>query len=212
MKYGDLPTSLGTHEVDCREMMFYQYLPIKMKGDFGIKFEDRLDCFKDIIQVIYYDFIDSFGEINFLDHYIYVTAKHLYQSQFCSFNRPGLHSDGFMTDDINYIWCNKYPTIFNKSNFDLSMDDKLSLEEMALQAIPDNDIKFKENELLRLNQFNIHRVDTFLTGGMRAFLKVSFSKDKYDLIGNSHNYLMDYNWDMRERKQERNIPQSILTK
>lgn len=92
------------------------------------------------------------------------------------------------------------------------MDDKLSLAEMGLQAIPENDIKFRENELLRLNQFNIHRVDTFMTCGMRTFLKVSFSKDKYDLIGNSHNSLMDYNWEMRERKAERNIPQSILTK
>lgn len=43
---------------------------------------------------------------------------------------------------------------------------------------------------------------------MRAFLKVSFSKDKYDLLGNSHNYLMDYNWEMKARKEDRNIPQS----
>jgi hypothetical protein len=45
---------------------------------------------------------------------------------------------------------------------------------------------------------------------MRAFLKVSISKDKYDLIGNSHNYLLDYDWQMKERKQERNIPQSVV--
>ena len=33
---------------------------------------------------------------------------------------------------------------------------------------------------------------------------------KYDLIGNSHNYLLDYDWQMKERKQERNIPQSVV--
>jgi len=47
---------------------------------------------------------------------------------------------------------------------------------------------------------------------MRTFVKISFSKDKYDLIGNSHNYEMDYKWDMKERKEERNIPQTALIK
>ena len=43
----------------------------------------------------------------------------------------------------------------------------------------------------------------------RTFFKLSFSKDKYDLKGNSHNYLFDYNWEMRERKENRNIPQQL---
>jgi hypothetical protein len=120
------------------------------------------------------------------------------------------HSDGFLTDDINYVWCDKYPTIFNDSNFKLTLNDNISMAEMKKQASPFNDVTYKENELLRLNQFNIHKVANVTDGGMRAFLKVSISKDKYDLIGNSHNYLMDYDWQMKERKQERNIPQSVV--
>lgn len=87
--------------------------------------------------------------------------------------------------------------------------DNISLLEMKKQASPFNDVTYKENELLRLNQFNIHKVANVTDEGMRSFLKVSISKDKYDLIGNSHNYLLDYNWEMKERKQERNIPQSV---
>jgi hypothetical protein len=45
---------------------------------------------------------------------------------------------------------------------------------------------------------------------MRTFVKVSFSYDKYDLVGNSHNYLLNYAWEMKERKDDRNIPQSKL--
>lgn len=33
MKYCELPKNLGVHEVLCSEMMFYQYLPIKMIGE-----------------------------------------------------------------------------------------------------------------------------------------------------------------------------------
>ena len=29
MRYGELPKPLGIFEVECNEMMFYQYLPIK---------------------------------------------------------------------------------------------------------------------------------------------------------------------------------------
>lgn len=36
---------------------------------------------------------------------------------------------------------------------------------------------------------------------MRNFLKVSFSKDKYDLKGNSKNYLLSYDWYFRDRKK-----------
>lgn len=43
----------------------------------------------------------------------------------CSFNRMGYHSDGFLTDDINYIWCDNNPTIFNISAFNLTLDENL---------------------------------------------------------------------------------------
>ena len=108
------------------------------------------------------------------------------------------------------MWCDKYPTIFNKTDFDLPLDDLLSMEEMDKQAMPFNDVQYNDKQLLRLTQFNIHKVAPITKGGMRAFLKVSISKDKYDLIGNSHNYLLDYDWQMKERKQERNIPQSVV--
>lgn len=63
--------------------------------------------------------------------------------------------------------------------------------------------------LLRLDQFCIHRVALAYMPVVRTFLKVSFSPDRYDLIGNSHNFLINYNWSMRERGIARNIPQQV---
>jgi hypothetical protein len=202
MRYGELPKELGIFEVEAKEMMFYQYLPIKMPNATQPIYEQRLKCFDALV--------GEFGLDNYVNSYVYLTAKFLYQMPNCSFNRMGWHSDGFLTDDINYVWCDKYPTIFNKTDFDLPLDDLLSMEEMEKQAMPFNDVIYKENQLLRLNQFNIHKVAPIIKGGMRTFLKVSISKDEYDLIGNSHNYLINYDWEMKQRKQERNIPQSVV--
>lgn len=211
MEYGDLPVVIGEYKVDCKEMMFYQYLPIKLSGIDFWQTEQRLFCFWEVIGESCDDFIKTFGLDKFKESYIYLTAKYMYQESGCSYNREGYHSDGFMTDDINYIWSDKNPTTFNTSRFNLTLDDSISLIEMDSQADVNNDIKFENNTLLRLNQFNIHKVSFSEESGMRTFIKVSFSKDKYDLIGNSVNYLLDYDWNYKARKIDRNIPQTIIT-
>lgn len=208
MNYGKLPKELGQYIVEAKEMMFYQYLPIKLPGQTQPLYEDRLKCFDNLVGAICCDYIGAFGLDKYVNSYLYLTAKYMYQVPHTSFNRMGYHSDGFMTDDINYVWCDVYPTIFNSSEFILTMDDALSLSEMEEQAKKENEVTYPENILLRLNQYNIHKVATITQGTMRTFLKLSFSTDKYDLIGNAHNYLLDYNWEMKSRKVERNIPQT----
>lgn len=211
MKYGDLPTRVVELDIECKEMMFYQYLPIKLVGPTCLpQYEDRLKVFEKLIAVCCGEFIMNFGEKEFLESYIYLTAKHQYQVPHTSFNRLGYHSDGFLTNDINYIWSDKFPTVFNTSDFNLTLDDKISLGEMEQQALKENEETFPDSTILRLNQFNIHRVGENTTGGMRTFVKISFSKDKYDLVGNSHNYLLDYDWEMKERVEDRNIPQTKI--
>jgi len=206
--YGMLPVDIGEVNVFPTEMMFYQYLPIKMAGDLTTTIEQRLKFIEPILNVVMWDFSDIKGLIRYRWNYMYLTIKYMYQIGGCSFNRSGWHSDGFMTDDINYIWYDSAPTIFNTSKFNLTQDDILSMKEMDEQALPENDVVFPEKHLLRLDQFNIHKVNTDYSG-MRLFVKVSFSKEKYDLEGNSHNYLMDYDWQMRPRSIERNVPQNI---
>lgn len=206
MKYGDLPISLGLHEVRCDEMMFYQYMPIKMINDHKPIVEQRLGCFEKIIGLCCCDYIGHFGLNDFIASYIYFTAKKMYQLPGCSFNRPGYHSDGFLTDDINYIWCDNNPTIFNTSNYSLTMHHEYSLTEMDMQSLKDKEVRYRPNELLRLNQFNIHKVADIDKPIMRTFLKLSFSKERYNLIGNTHNYQLNYDWEMKQREDQRNHP------
>jgi hypothetical protein len=210
MKYGDLPRNLGLFEVPCHEMMFVQYMPIKLAYESCPNWDKQFNCFSDLIAATIANFIDTFGDEAWEETYIYLTAKHMYQVPNSSFNRHGYHSDGFMTSDINYIWSDKFPTIFNTTNFNLTLDDRISIGEMEEQAIKENEITYPDKSLVRLNQYNIHKVGDNSTGGLRTFVKLSFSKDKYDLIGNAHNHLLDYNWEMKERSVERNIPQTLI--
>ncbi len=212
MEYGELPKVIRKIKVDCKEMMFYQYLPIKLIGQENFDIEQRLYPFHDLILYSMIDFRENFGLEKLIDSYVYLTAKRQFQSKSKLFNRPGYHSDGFLTDDINYIWSDKNPTIFNSTNFKLTLDDEVSLKEMEEQALPENEVTYFDNTLLRLNQFNIHKVDENIEAGFRTFVKISFSQDKYDLEGNSHNYFLDYDWEMKPRKESRNIPQTEILK
>lgn len=203
--YGKEPVIVGNFDIKCQEMMFYQDMPIKLIDDY-VKHEKRLDIFYNIVQESCEDFVENFNYGKYMDSYIYIGAKHLFQPENQSYNRPGWHSDGFGSDDINYIWSNKFPTVFNTSKFNLSQCDKKSMQEMEEQALPENDIVYPEGSLLRLDQYNIHRVATNTPAGMRTFVKVTFSKNKFNLLGNTHNYLLDYDWEMKPRSLERNIP------
>jgi hypothetical protein len=204
MKYGQLPVVIGNFAIDVKESMFYLYMPIKMAGNMDkIVLEKRLNIFKPLITAAIKDFK---GDL--INSYIYLTVKHLLVLPNYLGNRPGYHSDGFLTQDINYIWCDKNPTIFNNSVFDITLDDYLSLAEMEAQALKENEVKYPINSLLRLDQYNIHKVSEVENPMMRTFVKISISKDQYNLEGNSHNYNMDYEWDMKQRQESRNIPQS----
>lgn len=210
MNYGALPVVIGEPiEVNCHEFMFYQYLPVKLTGGTNITREARLACFDAIIGAACCDYIGFRGLDAFVGSYVYVTAKHMYQAPGCSFNRPGWHADGFLTDDINYVWCDCAPTVFNSSRFDLTPDDDISMMEMEEQAEPRLSRVYPDNALLRLDQYCIHRVADTSMPLVRTFAKVSISRDRYDLIGNSHNHMLHYDWPMRPRAITRNPPQRL---
>jgi hypothetical protein len=207
--YGELPTVIGNLDINCEEMMFYQYLPIKMANSLAINHPKNLMVFEELINICATDFIKEFGRRKYEESYVYLTAKRSFQEKHSTFNRFGFHSDGFLTDDINYIWSNNNGTIFNNSVFDLTLNDEISLKEMKQQALKENNVQSNDCDIIRLNQYNIHKVKKIKKPCFRTFFKLSFSINKYDLKGNSHNYMFDYKWENRERKLSRNIPQKL---
>lgn len=209
MKYGAKPKVLGTFEASSKEMFFYQYLPIKMSGEVDVLYEERLRHFHDLIVDICLDFARDYGFEKFLDSYVYLSAKNMFVAPGKNYNRDGWHGDGFLTDDVNYVWSDRFPTDFVLGEFDVIQDDRLSLEEFTRIGGSNPIINYPNNSILRMDQYVIHKCGDITEPGMRQFVKLSFSKDKYDLIGNCHNYLFHYDWDMRQRSIDRNVPQKL---
>lgn len=206
--YGAPPILCGAVTCDPREMMFYQDMPLKLPGEYKIAREERLKPYDQAIGIACGNFIGEYGVDRYVAGFVYLSAKRLFQSPSCTFNRQGWHTDGFGSDDINYIWYDRTPTIFNCSAFSLPADDSKSMVAMREQAEPENNVTYPCGVLIRLDQFCVHRVALPTDVEVRTFLKITFSRDRFDLEGNTKNPLLAYDWPMRPRSAERNIPQT----
>ena len=202
MIVGGLPQNLGNIDCAASEMMFVQYLPIIIPGYLNdARIPDNLKVFQPIIDAV-------LAEANITDKYVYLTAKHLYVTPENLGNRPGWHIDGFGTDDINYIWYDGHEnnsTEFCNQIFDISEDEHQSMLDMALQAREENIVTYPTKAILKLTNQHVHRTSTRAVAGFRTFVKLSISNHIYNLKGNAHNYLFDYDWSMVKRDKERNV-------
>lgn len=202
MMYGNLPIDLGKVELNPVEMMFWMYCPISTPGmGSSVELPDNLVQFAPIIErIVNYDY-DEWS-----DSYVYLTAKTLWVSGDYIGNRPGWHSDGFSTRDINYVWYDRAPTEFLEDDFTLPDDCTDAMAIMESRALSMPSTFYPCEHLLRLDQSVIHRCPVGFNAGMRTFVKVSLSADRYDLEGNSINHRLAEKWPLKPRQSERNHP------
>jgi hypothetical protein len=203
MMYGQAPKDLGLIDLSPSEMMFWLYCPIKLPNGFEAV-PDNLEQFNDILIAVYDDCEERWN-----DSYVYISAKTMHVSPTSIGNRPGWHCDGFMTDDLNYVWYDYNPTEFYVSKLvSLTQDHTKSIEEMEALAAGDpyGITTYPLKHLLRLDEKVIHRVGPNPAPSVRTFVKVSVSYEKYALKGNSVNHLLDTNWVYEDRMAERNCP------
>ncbi|NTJ46870.1 hypothetical protein G6K93_07560 [Agrobacterium rhizogenes] len=208
--YGAPPVDLGLIDISPKEMMFWLYCPIKLPGQDQYTVPMNLKQFEPIVEAVAYDLPFK----DFINNYVYITAKTLFVSADNPGNRPGWHSDGFMTDDLNYIWSDSNGTMFwePESRVNFVQDHTLSLTEMRDAADVGPHRVYPDKRLLRLDQGVIHRVADVHAPRVRSFVKISVSRDQYDLVGNSVNHELAPNWTYHERAEERNAPAKAESK
>lgn len=206
---GQPPIDLGEFNIPVTESMFYLYLPIKMPGVAHITLPARLEQFRRLINRVEQacwpnDSIQAWTA-NWKEKYVYITVKHMLVNPGFWGNRGGAHCDGFGTSDMNWIWYDKNPTEFNIGEFEVSTDEHISLKQFEEQWQDKNTITFPPFRLLELNPFVVHRVARVTRYDMRTFVKISISEHKFNLVGNSHNYQLHYEWEMFDRQEVRNM-------
>lgn len=197
--YSSLPACIGQFEIDCPELVYHMYMPIKMADGFDVRIPKHLACFWPLVQQVMFCGAHA-------NKYMYLTVKKMYITKGQSANRPGWHLDGYGTSDFNFIWSDVLPTQFVTGTFLLSDDHEESLDQMRQQAVGRAIHAFPDGSLLWLDPTNVHRVAACEEDCLRTFVKISVSLERYNLLGNAHNYLFDYDWPMVERKASRNHP------
>lgn len=185
------------------EMCFVQYMPIKMKGQKVYSLPDHLKFTTDIVWLAQH-LEKQYCDV--VDKYMYLTVKHLYVTHGNIGNRPGWHIDGYLSDDVNYIWSDWLGTDIALGDFILPLDHEESLLAMDRQVDPDMILRTPPNELVRLNNQIVHRSPSVPRGGYGTFVKVSFSDHRYNLQGNAHNPVLKHDWKMYPRSDSRNHP------
>jgi hypothetical protein len=202
--YGDLPKDLGLVDLSPTEMMFWLYCPISTPRE-ATELPPNLVQFRPIVDAVIAQGVD-----HYCDSYVYITAKTLWVEGGYIGNRPGWHSDGFGTDDVNYIWYDRAPTEFFQDRFDLPDDCADAMARMEARAASAKIVTYPAKHLLRLTPSVIHRSPVGFAPGMRTFVKVSVSADQYNLEGNSINHGLAERWPLVPRAEVRNHPHASV--
>ena len=206
---GNRPKDLGLIDISPSEMLFWMYLPISVPGSSTYRIPENLHPFGEIISAVKEAEPEAFHE-----RYVYLTAKTLWIGGEYIGNRPGWHIDGYGTDDLNFIWADRAPTDFFyvPLGADLSDDCDVSMKQMHTYALRPamygaSVETYPDKHLLRLDNTVIHRSPVGFEPGMRSFVKVSLSHDRYNLKGNSVNPLLpETKWPLVDRQETRNHP------
>lgn len=177
-------------------------MPVKMPGS-EIKVPEELAQFREFLQKI----IDHEKAVNpdFDEFYMYLTVDQHAVKAGTTHRRPGVHIDGVqgarykvkLPPEHLYSASDRLGTVFYDQPFDLTALDPAKqhvhaeLERQAKEenarATPDFDIAFWDS-------YSVHRADVAKEDFMRTFIRVEFSKKRYDSEGDTHNPLFEYDW------------------
>jgi hypothetical protein len=206
-EYGGNPTRVIAVDAKIDEFMHYLYLPVMMPEEPFMAVPERLECIQPIINAAIV-FETTICDQDLSEMYVYVSVRRGWATPDNPLNRPGWHCDGFGTNDINYVWWDGAGTRFAIQDFDnITTDHEDSMGQFEAQIAPRNIVEFESKTLYRIDPYIVHATPAIEPPGqMRSFVKVSISPHRYNLLGNSHNYLFDYGWEMHDRSLVRNDP------
>lgn len=122
----------------------------------------------------------------------------------------GYHVDGMQGARINpkvtiehsYLASNTLPTVFCPQPFyvtDLDEDTHNFFATFEKQALVRNEMVFPDYTIILQDAYCVHRCSRAYKPTYRTFFRLEYSVRIWDRLGNTHNPLFDYNWDMVPR-------------
>ena len=195
------------YDVESLEFCNIVYMCIKQAGISEYSIPDNL---KELVDSVISDIYTLSPELyeNDWTKYCYLTVKKMYVQPNSYGNREGFHIDGFLSDQENFIWsdCEATPTEVSIGKFELSNNHETSLTEMMVQASYNFTEQLKPFNLYDMNQSIVHRPTKNLNSEavLRTFIKVTYSKELFNCVGNAWNYKLPHIKPAVKRGQSRN--------
>ena len=183
------------------------YMCIKQKGNYEYCIPENFEkVVEPIITSIYQISDDVWNDVRNMN--CYITIKKMYVQPNTSGNRDGWHIDGFLGNQYDFVWSDHLatPTEVAVGDFELTPDHELSITEMYQQSVRAFNIPLDVGKLYYMGEQCVHRPTTNKTSKpvLRTFIKVTFTYDDFNAIGNAWNYKLPHVKPNKQRNECRN--------
>jgi hypothetical protein len=156
---------------------------------------------------------------NVPDYHTYITVDSKMVEPDEQQRNGGLHVDGFQGARIdpktkitrNYVVTTNGGTRFYSQPFIVVDEKKYNVfQGFDLQA--KDYVIAKENTVYFMDAYTVHESGIASRKGIRSFLRVTYDLKKFDRLGNTHNSMLDYKWDMEDRKIHEAVATPTMSK
>lgn len=201
-KIDDVKTFAEFKGIRCLDM------PIKMAGSKEYRVPKELEQFLESISKMI-AFETAHNE-NVIDFYAYLTIDQSETNGRETHREAGLHVDGFQGKRIDpKVECDRSYISFDcdcPSFWNQSFETVEYMNEETQNVFHEFDKTKHYSSEIKCLPFNIYFMDCYAVHSAnkaentkRTFCRLSFSVRQFDRLGNSHNHLFDYKWDMFTR-------------
>lgn len=201
------PCVIASYNVDELEFCNIVYMCIKQAGSSEYQIPENIRLLVEQIISDVYSLSPNLYDDDWTK-YCYITIKKMFIQPQSLGNREGWHIDGFKSDQENFIWSDSdiVPTEVSLGEYNLTNDHNTSLTEMLLQSCDNFNLQLKSNRLYMLDQECVHRPTVNKTNDsvLRTFIKVTYSKELFNCIGNAWNYKLPHIKPNKHRFEHRN--------
>lgn len=151
------------------------------------------------------------------DYYCYLTLDRRIVKAGKTTRKEGIHVDGFqgarlgekLPVDHSYLLSSNHATIFYNQSFKVEKQwDKTChnyFEGFENQKLPGTQVVFPNHTVLLLDAYTLHEAPQVLEDTERTFLRLSYTVREFDRLGNAHNSMFDYSWEMFPRDIQKTL-------
>lgn len=154
---------------------------------------------------------------NINNYFCYLTLDRRIVTAGKTTRKEGIHVDGFqgarlgkkLPIDHSYLLSSNNPTIFYEQKFKVEKQwDKMChnyFEGFEMQKQINKQRTYPNHSVLLIDAYCLHEAPQVFEDTERTFLRLSYTVREFDRLGNAHNSMFDYEWEMHPRDIQKTL-------